>query len=307
MAKGDKKDEKKTSPKAYLDNLGYAMDLINSDPSLQEWIIRVRKYMKKNDNQVPTAYALKGLKEGIEWFDKFNADQEDARMEQADPARKLDFERSVQLKRDTIQASAQVLGVTLEEGFLDTLALDARLDNLTESEISERIRPFIVSAVDEGAELSNRAGEAERQLLQWSEANGLSLTGSSISSYVADIAQGKIDLDDVKSSLRDTYMIGTYPAWKDQIGVGQDIADIAAPYKQHMANLLEIDTNSINLTDETLLKGLQGVDANGKPSFVPLYDFDKMIRKDPRWDKTENALKTYTDAGANILQMFGLR
>ena len=307
MAKGDKKDEKKTSPKAYLDNLGYAMDLINSDPSLQEWIIRVRKYMKENDNQVPTAYALKGLKKGIKWFDDFDAYQEQARMEQADPARKLDFERSLKLKRDDIKAAAQSQGVTLEDDFVNTLALDVRLNNLSQSEINERIRPFIVSAVDEGAELSNVAGEAERELLQWSEANGLSLTGSSISSYVADIAQGKIKLDDVKSVLRDTYMAGSYPAWKDQIGVGQDIADIAAPYKQHMANLLELDVNTINLTDETLLKGLQGVDANGKPSVIPLYDFDRMIRKDPRWDKTENALKTYTDAGANILQMFGLR
>ena len=307
MAKGDKKDEKKTSPKAYLDNLGYAMDLINSDPSLQEWIRRVRKYMKKNDNQVPTAYTLKGLKEGIKWFDDFDAYQEQARMEQADPARKLDFERNIKLKSDEIRAAAQSQGVTLEDDFVNTLALDVRLNNLSQSEINERIRPFIVSAVDEGAELSNLAGEAERELLQWSEANGLSLTGSSISSYVADIAQGKIDLDDVKSSLRDTYMAGSYPAWKDQIGIGQDIADIAAPYKQHMANLLELDVNTINLTDETLLKGLQGVDANGKPGVVPLYDFDRMIRKDPRWDKTENALKTYTDAGANILQMFGLR
>ena len=307
MAKGDKKDEKKTSPKEYLNNLGYAMDLINSDPSLQEWIIRVRKYMKKNDNQVPTAYALKGLKEGIKWFDDFDAYQEQARMEQADPVRKLDFERNLKLKSDEIRAAAQSQGVTLEDDFVNTLALDVRLNNLSQFEINERIRPFIVAAVDEGAELSNVAGEAERELLQWSEANGLSLTGSSISSYVADIAQGKINLDDVKSVLRDTYMAGSYPAWKDQIGVGQDIADIAAPYKQHMANLLELDVNTINLTDETLLKGLQGVDANGKPSVIPLYDFDRMIRKDPRWDKTENALKTYTDAGNNILTMFGLR
>ena len=307
MAKGDKEKDKKAAAKEYLFNAGYMMNLINSDASMEIFYKRILKYMDKNDNQTPTAYTLNEMKKGIEWFDKFNADQEKARMQQANPATKLDFERSVQLKRDTIQASAQILGVTLEESFLDTLALDARLDNLTESEISERIRPFIVSAVDEGAELSNRAGQAERELLQWSDANGLSLTGSSISSYVADIAQGKINLDDVKSSLRDTYMAGSYPAWKDQIGIGQDIADIAAPYKQHMANLLELDVNTINLTDETLLKGLQGVDANGKPSVVPLYDFDRMIRKDPRWDKTENALKTYTDAGANILQMFGLR
>lgn len=307
MAKDDKKKDDKVSAKEYLFNAGYMMNLINSDASMEIFYKRILKYMKKNDNQTPTAYTLNEMKKGIEWFDKFNAYQEKARMEQADPATKLDFERSVQLKRDTIQASAQILGVTLEESFLDTLALDARLDNLSESEISERIRPFIVSAVDEGAELSNRAGEAERQLLQWSEANGLSLTGSSISSYVADIAQGKINLDDVKSSLRTTYMVGTYPAWADRINAGQDIADIAAPYKQQMARLLEVDSDMINLDDNLLQRGLQGVGADGKPGVVPMYDFKKMIRKDERWDKTDNALDEYTSAGMNILQMFGLR
>jgi len=307
MAKDDKKKDDKVSAKEYLFNAGYMMNLINSDASMEIFYKRILKYMKKNDNQTPTAYTLNEMKKGIEWFDKFNSDQEKARMEQANPATKLDFERSVQLKRDTIQASAQILGVTLEESFLDTLALDARLDNLTESEISERIRPFIVSAVDEGAELSNRAGEAERQLLQWSEANGLSLTGSSISSYVADIAQGKITLDDVKSSLRTTYMVGTYPAWADRINAGQDIADIAAPYKQQMARLLEVDSDMINLDDNLLQRGLQGVGADGKPGVVPMYDFKKMIRKDERWDKTDNALDEYTSAGMNILQMFGLR
>ena len=307
MAKGDKEKDKKAAAKEYLFNAGYMMNLINSDASMEIFYKRILKYMDKNDNQTPTAYTLNEMKKGIEWFDKFNADQEKARMQQANPATKLDFERSVQLKRDTIQASAQILGVTLEESFLDTLALDARLDNLTESEISERIRPFIVSAVDEGAELSNRAGQAERELLQWSEANGLSLTGSSISSYVADIAQGKINLDDVKSSLRNTYIVGTYPAWKDQISMGQDIADIAAPYKQQMAALLEVDSSMINLDDTLLQRGLQGVGSDGKPGVVPMYDFKKMIRKDARWDKTENALAEYTSAGNNILTMFGLR
>ena len=67
-----KKKEKKVNAKQYLAELGYAMDLINSDPSLQEFIKRVRKYMDDNENRTPTAYELDGLKEGIEWFEKYN-------------------------------------------------------------------------------------------------------------------------------------------------------------------------------------------------------------------------------------------
>jgi hypothetical protein len=53
--------------------------------------------------------------------------------------------------------------------------------------------------------------------------------------------------------------------------------------------------------------GLQGVGSDGKPGVVPMYEFKKMVRKDERWDATDNALDEYTSAGMNILQMFGLR
>ena len=86
-----------------------------------------------------------------------------------------------------------------------------------------------------------------------------------------------------------------------------DPADIAAPYKQRMSRLLEVDENEIDLNDQLLQRGMQGVGADGKPSVTPLYDFEKMIRKDERWDATDNALAEYTSAGMNILQMFGLR
>jgi hypothetical protein len=40
---------------------------------------------------------------------------------------------------------------------------------------------------------------------------------------------------------------------------------------------------------------------------LPLYEFEKMVRDDPRWQKTDNAYQLYTRAGTNLLQMFGFR
>ena len=40
---------------------------------------------------------------------------------------------------------------------------------------------------------------------------------------------------------------------------------------------------------------------------MTITDLKREARKDPRWDQTENALKTYADAGTNLLTMFGLR
>ena len=303
--KNDK--EKKVKPKQYLAELGYAMELINSDPSLQEFIVRVRDYMKKNENRTPTAYELDGIKSGIEWFEKYNADQELARMEQSDPRRKEDFDRSLKLKKDSIIALSRNYGVEFDDAFLTGLALDSRLNNLTEQEIQERFTPFLEKAIVEGKDLGGRAAEFERGIVQWAQRNGLQLSGNSVAKYVTAGVEGRSTLDDIKNDLRRTYLSGSYPAWSDRIMQGDDPADIAAPYKQRMARLLEVDEDQIDLNDQLLQKAMQGVGADGKPSVTPLYAFEREIRQDDRWQYTENAMDTYAKAGTKILQMFGLR
>ena len=302
-----KKKEKKVTPKQYLAELGYALELINSDPSLQTWVKRVRQYMNKNDNRLPTEYEMDGLKQGIDWFERYNADQELARMQQADPRRKADFDRSLQLKKESILSAARNYGLEFDDDFITGLALDARLDNLTEQEVVERFSPFLEKAIVGGEDLGGRAAEFEREVVQWSLKNGLQLSGNTVAKYVAAGLEGKSTIDDIKNDLRRTYLAGSFPAWSDRIMQGDDPADIAAPYKARMARLLEVDEDQIDLNDQLLQKAMQGVGADGKPSVTPLYAFEKEVRQDPRWQQTDNAYATYTKVGTDLLRMFGLR
>ena len=313
MAKGDKKDKEATSKpktaKQYAAELGFALDLINSDPSLQKWIGKVRKYMKENDNRVPTAYELDEMKQGVAWFDKYNAYQEEARMFMLDPRRDADWKLSLKGKRDSIQKLVDRYGLTdeIDSDFIDSLALEARLDNLSDSDINSRFTPILENAIATGADLSGTSAEYERNIVQWADRNGLSLSGNTIAKYVAAGVEGKTTIDDIKNDLRRTSLSGSYPAWSDRIMQGDDPADIAAPYKQRMARLLEIDEGDVDLNDELLQKAMQGVGADGKPSVVPLYSFDQQIREDDRWQYTDNAMDVYANAGNSILKMFGLR
>ena len=307
--KGDKKKdaEKKITAQQYVAEAGYAMELINSDPSLQEWIKRVRNYMDKNKGRTPTDWEMDGLKRGIQWFEKYNAEQELARMQQADPRRKADFERSIVLRKEKVRGLAENIGVELDDEFLSAVALDARLNNLTDDELIGRIRPRLERAILAGEDLSGRAAEFERELVQWANKNGLTLSGQTIARYVTAGVEGKQTIDDMKADVRRTYLMGEYPSWSERIAQGEDPADFAEPYREKMAALLEMDKDSISLNDPLLRSGLQGVDANGKPTMVPLYDFEKRIRQDPRWQKTDNAYATYSTVADDILKMFGFR
>lgn len=312
MAKGDRKKEegakeRKMTARQYALELGYAMELVNSDPSLQEWIRRVRKYMDENDGRTPTEYEMSELKTGIEWFDKYNADQELARMQQADPRRAADWRRSLELAEQKVAALARSYGVELDATELRTIATDARLNQLTDTEIQQRFAPLVQESIIAGTDLAGRAAEFEREILQWSRRNGLQLTGQSLAKYVSAGVEGRSTIEDIKNDLRRTYLIGQYPGWSDRIEQGFDPADIAQPYRERMAALLEVDESEIDLNDQLLQRGMQSIGSDGKPRIMPMYEFEQEIRKDPRWEFTNNAYDVYARVGTNLLKTFGFR
>jgi hypothetical protein len=49
------------------------------------------------------------------------------------------------------------------------------------------------------------------------------------------------------------------------------------------------------------------MDEKSNPKLMSLWDFQKAVRQDDRWQTTENAVTTYTDFGERLLKMFGIR
>jgi hypothetical protein len=151
------------------------------------------------------------------------------------------------------------------------------------------------------------AGDYQQQLTSWASKNGIKLSNDAAAQFIERLTLKQQTLDDAKQEIRNTYMIGAFPAWEDQIRKGIDPDSILSPYRSAAANLLEIPEDQLGWDDQIIKKAMQGVDANGKPSVVPLWEYERQVRQDPRWQKTDNAYKTYTDVGTSILRMFGFR
>jgi hypothetical protein len=121
----------------------------------------------------------------------------------------------------------------------------------------------------------------------------------SLNRLVQTGAFGDQSIEDMKQQLRKTYLMGTFPGWEKEIAAGADPYDLAAPYRAQLASTLELNTEDISFDDDLLSQAMQ--------TKMTITDLKREARKDPRWDQTENALKTYADAGTNLLTMFGLR
>ena len=68
-----------------------------------------------------------------------------------------------------------------------------------------------------------------------------------------------------------------------------------------MAALLELTPDSISL-DDPLLRSAYSQDKE-----MSLYDFQRAIRKDPRWQYTDNAREEVSNAALSVLRDFGFQ
>jgi hypothetical protein len=153
----------------------------------------------------------------------------------------------------------------------------------------------------------NPADTPAAQLRDFMSKNGLNLSEDFINENVRRIGSDQISLQDVTGYLRQTYLANSYPAWKDQIMSGTNVADIAQPYIQSMAQTLGVPVEGITLNDKYIKGALAGVTSDGKPTYKPLWQFEQELRQDPRWLQTDNAKDQIASAASNVVKMFGLQ
>ena len=114
----------------------------------------------------------------------------------------------------------------------------------------------------------------------------------------------------------------------DQINSGVDLQDIAQPYMQTMADVLELNPGQIDLYDHTIRQALSGFhrsgfDANGPKTGsnksnkkqggsqmsggpMTMTEFEDYLRQDKRWQFTQSARDQATEYAVRLGEAFGV-
>jgi hypothetical protein len=132
-------------------------------------------------------------------------------------------------------------------------------------------------------------------------ANGLDLNknfGTVVDTWVKRVDNGE-DIDIFKNLIRNTAKIGLPDKVAGLLDNGVDLDIVYSPYKRLMASTLEIDPGSISLDDPTLRMAI------GPDKEMSLYDFKRSLRKDPRWQYTDQARQDVSEAALGVLRDFG--
>ena len=134
-------------------------------------------------------------------------------------------------------------------------------------------------------------------------ANGLDLDkvfGSQVQDWVKAVNAGS-NIEEFKQKIRNVAKIGMPETVSKLVDQGIDLDTIYSPYKKIMASVLELNPASISLDDPTLRSAV------GPDKEMTIYDFQRSLRKDPRWQYTNNAREEVSSVALKILQDFGFQ
>ena len=134
--------------------------------------------------------------------------------------------------------------------------------------------------------------------------NGINLSDAATADYANKINAGIIDEDTVLNTIRES-AASAFPQFADKIKAGIDLKTLADPYIQSMSRILEIPDSGIDVFDPTVRSALSFTMPDGKVVTKSLYDFEKDLRKDSRWQYTNNAREDVSNSVTKVLKDFG--
>lgn len=227
-----------------------------------------------------------------------------------------DYEKQIRTLKDEVLRKARDMGSGLasDPAAIQRVAENMYITNtgiedaLTTNLIAAAIRP--IGSTIGGKPTEGYSGEAllnYKAIQDAARANGFSVAdiipgGANEQQVLQGIATGAIDINRIKQDARRLAAQGQPQYVRDLLGQGYNLDQIYAPYRQTMANILEIgDPEQIDLNDPTLRMAITD------KGDMNLYDFKKALRQDNRWQYTDTAKQEVSNAALNVLRDFGFQ
>jgi hypothetical protein len=134
--------------------------------------------------------------------------------------------------------------------------------------------------------------------------NGIKLSDNDALSYANKIVAGQVDENTIYNTIRES-AASAFPSLAEKIKAGLDLKTLASPYIQSMSDILEIPDTAIDLFDPQIRSAMAYTLPDGKVGTKSIYDFERQLRKDDRWQYTNKAREQAASVATTVLRDFG--
>lgn len=284
----------KLSPEEMAAEYGWAYSFLNSIPEVKGLF---KSYVAEDWNKEKFQAKLRDT----EWW-KTNSDS----MRKAAQEKKIDpatYAAKLNATRIQLAQMAGQMGASIPPKKLTRLAEQALTTNMDEALLQNVLGGYI--EFTDKNNLKGAAGMFEHNMREFASEQGIKLDKQTLLNQAQLIARGLATEQDFKNQVVNQ-AASMYPAYTEQLVAGQTMKQIASPYMEIMSQDLEINPESLTLSDPLLKSALNGANSQGKPVGMDLTTFQNVVRNDARWRRTKSAQDSMMATGLKILRDMGL-
>lgn len=226
----------------------------------------------------------------------------------AETARTTDpasWNEQLRLTADAIRKQSVAMGFELEESEVQNLANQSLYMSAGSS--SKLNVDWLKSQVVEMGRLTGKGGTSLQlidTLKNEAYKNGVSYNDGWYEAAAKDVLTGAGAANEYEKQIKDAAK-SKYAALAPQLDAGMSVMDVASPYLQQMSSTLEIGQDALSLEDPLMQRALTGINESGQPSLTPLWQFQRELKQDDRYFKTNKANQEFTGLATEIAREFG--
>ncbi len=281
---------------------GLAYRIVNSDPELKNLFMEATGSTGSKTQMTPQEFAIR-LKD-TQWYQRNGEYAAKTLVAQAEGGANW----KAMLDTASMAVNAELTRLGRQGAYTDAekhdLALQYMMNGWGDQGRGQLMTNALINGGSQDQPAGGILGNVADALRKTASNNGLTLSQSFYDSAEKSIGMGLSTIDDQMRTVREQAAT-QYPLWADKIRNGQDAIDLASGYINAMANTFEIDPSSIRLDDPYLKQAFGQVDQQGNPKAMGLWDFQRMLRNDPRWMQTKQAQDQMASTALGVLQTFG--
>lgn len=272
---------------------GWSQAVLNSDPELAN-------LFRRAVSETWTSDKFTAELRSTGWFQR-NSDtvRQSILLEQTDPAT---YNSRIDQRAATVTRMASATGAVITPDVVRQVARDSVRLGWNDDQINAQLGTYVKRVA------GNYYGKSQQyatEIREYAQSMGVRLDEKTLETWVRQIALTGGDASSAKGSIMG-WAQSAYPQFNDRIQAGETIDQIASPYKQSMATLLELNPETIDNFNPTVRTALSAKGADGKPASQSLWEFENTLRKDPRWMKTKNAQDAAMGTTRQVLQDMGV-
>lgn len=268
-----------------LDMYGYVVLIARSNPEL-------KKLLDKAAKEEWDSARFEREMMNTSWYKTHDERRRAIALQKAtDPST---WKQTLANKTTAVASLAAQMGIQINVDYWAERALENSWDDATlRAIIFNNGRNPKLTGGGEAAEVENFVRETYANY-------GFDLSPEKLRTYQEQILSGRNTTGGIENLVKNQAK-KVYSQYADELDAGMTIRDIAEPYMQTMANTLEVPATSLDLRDKYIKKALGFQASDGKPGVKPLWQFERELKDDPRWQYTKQARdETYA-----VLQQVG--